>query len=124
MAVEGKTSGKNTTTDQRQVQATSQSGSVFTGDGPVNTGLNVQNSGAGDINLTDQGAVDAAFDFAKYVSNGAGQILADTVTANSDTLKSASDSVLANSGAGQDKTMLYIILAVLGLMGVIFFLKR
>ena len=137
LAAEGGTSGKNSTTDQRQIQATS--GGAYSptigGDGQINTGTTIENNGFGDTIIGDFGAIDRAFLFGENVLTQVGKVLvgqmathAATVTANTDFLKSQTALLAANteggSAAAQSKTMLYVVLGVLALVGVIFFFRR
>lgn len=136
LAAEGGTSGKNSTTDQRQVQATSQQGPVVGSDGSINTGTAIDVSGWGaTVNLTDQGAVNAAFDFGADVITEVGKVLAGanatqvaTVSANTDFLKSQTDLLASNSAGGataaQNKTTLYVVGAAILAIVVIIFLRR
>lgn len=137
-AAEGGTSGKNSTTDQRQVQTTSggaQSPTIGS-DGSINTGTAIDVSGWGaTVNLTDQGAVDAAFNFGADVLGEVGKVLvganatqAATVSANTDFLKAQTDLIASNSAGGataqQNKTLLYVVGAAILAIVAIIFLRR
>ena len=133
MAVERGTSGKNSETDQRQLQATSQEGSVVGGDGNINEGTSI--STQGDVNLTDQGAVNSAFGFGANVVAEVGKVFAnasanqkETVAANTAGLQSIAGLINANSAGGaaesQNKTVLYIAAAALAAVALIFIFRR
>jgi hypothetical protein len=132
-SAEGGTSGKNSTTDQRQLQATSQEGPVVGGDGNINTGTSISTSGA--VNLTDQGAVESAFGFGAQVISEVGKVFAneaatqrDTVAANNAGLSTFASLISQNSAGGiaaqNNKTILYVVAAALAVVGLIIFLRR
>lgn len=141
LTAEGGTSGKNSSTDQRQLQATSQEGPVVGGDGSINTGSQLIGAGSTiqgsnlDISVTDQGAIDRAFDFGEVVIAEAGKVLtgtaaqnAATVAANSASLAGLADIVSQNSAGGatasQNKTLTYVVLGALALVAAIFIFRR
>jgi hypothetical protein len=126
-AAEGGTSGKNSSTDQRQIQATSQEGPVLGGDGAINTGTSLD-SGGGAINLLDGGAVDAAFGFAEKLTKSVFENDAANVAANNALLAGVVDRATAGDAgivaANSNKTILYLGLGAAALLGLFFFLKR
>lgn len=130
---EGGNSGRNSATDQRQIQATSQEGPVVGGDGQINTGLNAALSGNfwGDVSIADPQVVDAAFQFGESVLNQVGGVLAgardtvsSTVASNTAALKTYSDALAANTTTGAaanaNKTILYLGAAALAVVALIF----
>jgi len=134
LAAEGNTSGKNSSSDQRQLQATSQEGPVVGGDGNINTGTSASTS-TGNVNITDQGAVASAFNFGGQVIAEVGKVFAneaatqrDTVAANSANLSGLASLVTQNSAggiaAGNNKTILYVVGAALAVVAIIFYLRR
>jgi hypothetical protein len=126
-AAEGGTSGKNSSTDQRQIQATSQEGPVLGGDGAINTGTSFD-SGGGNITLTDAGAIDAAFGFAEKITEGVFARDTANVQANNALLSGVVDRVTAdgagNIAAASNKTILYLAAGAAALVALFLFFKR
>lgn len=137
-SAEGGTSGKNSSTDQRQVQLTTGTTGANSPNLTATEGSgigNTQISAGRDYITTDFGTVNRAFSFAENIANDVGQIFvgqADankaTAQSNSDLLNNALDKFAASGSAGQasdsNKTMLYIIGGVLVLVGAIFYFRR
>jgi hypothetical protein len=128
LAAEGGTSGKNSSTDQRQLQATSQEGPVIGGDGTINTGTSLSSTGSGNINLMDGGAIDAAFGFAEKLTKSVFENDAANVAANNALLAGVVDRATSGDAgivaANSNKTILYLGLGAAALLGLLFFLKR
>lgn len=138
MAAEGGTSGKNSSTDQRQIQLTTGTTGANSPNLTATEGskLGTADTTAGrDIYTTDFGAVDRAFSFAEEISNGVGQIFAGqsdatkaTVQGNTAFLNGVLDKFTEDSASGQasatNKTLMYVALGGLVLVGLIFFSKR
>lgn len=135
-APEGGTTGKNSTTDQRQTQATSQEGQVVGSDGAINSGYQLFGAGStitgANLTLTDANAVNKAFEFGSglveevgKVLSGAASVTSSTVAANTAALKTYSDAIAAGAPAGvaesSNKTILYFGLGALALLAVVFF---
>lgn len=122
---EGGTSGKNTSTDQKQIQATSQEGQVIVSEGSVNTGLSI--GGAATFNVTDAGAIDRAFDFGEAVLLNQASTSAETVRGNNEFLAGITGLIASNSAGGatesQNKLTLYLGAGLLAIVALIF-LKR
>jgi hypothetical protein len=143
LTAEGGTSGKNTSTDQRQIQLTTGTtganspNQTATEGGAVNSGLSVSNTGFGSntVNVTDQGAVERAFTFAESVTEQVGKVLAGnaatttaTVNANTDALKTYAGAIAGNTDTGAaantNKTFLYLGIAAAALAALYFIFRR
>jgi hypothetical protein len=125
MAAEGGTSGKNTSTQQDQIQATSQSGPVVGHDGNINQGTSINHSGSGSVAITDGGAVDRAFDFGEAVVLGQSSYAAETLKANQTFLDGVASIIASNSAGGaneaQNKLLLYLGIGALAVFALLFF---
>ena len=133
MAAEGGTSGKNSSTQQSSSQLTSNtSGSnsptlAASDGGQVNSGSQLQVSG-GDVNFSDYGAIERAFDFGDKVAAGIGKVFVSQSDANAAQTSAAIAALGNSSTAGQsadsNKTILYVVAAALAVVGVLIFARR
>lgn len=136
---EGGTSGKNSETDQRQIQLTTGTTGenspnlTATEGGAVNTGTTV--SVTGNVSTTDLGAVEKAFQFGDSIAASLGKVYAasadagaSTQKANSDFLSGVLGSFSAQTDAGQSatsqKTLLYLGGGALALVALLFLMRK
>lgn len=141
LASEGSSGGKvdkSSESDQRQTQATSQAGDVIGADGSINRGTSFSSSGStitGGVSVTDQGAVNSAFGFGANVIAEVGKVFNNISTTQKEQLESGTASLGAltslvnqNSAGGiassNNKTILIVVGAALGLIAVIFLIRK